>query len=96
MIILKNKLIIIIALTGYLVGCGGGTGDSSVTQEQNFPISAMANQIIAENLDHPDHATWDLDNFSVVDDIKGDEKAESALNTMLDEMVKADQAKQQL
>jgi hypothetical protein len=93
---LKNKLIVVITLSGLLTACGGGGDGATTTQEQGFPISEMTNQIIAENLDHPDHTTWDLDNFTVVDDIDGDLEAESTLNTMLDEMVKADQAKQQL
>jgi len=86
MTLFNIKLVAIISISGLLFGCGGG-GGSTTTQDEGFAISEMTNAIIAENLDHADHTTWNLDNFNVVDDIDGNDKAEAVLNTMVDEMV---------
>jgi len=95
----------VLAITILLSACGGGSSSSTpeiaVTPEPvatpETPLvtnlSDMVDGIIAENVDHADHTTWNLNNFDMVDDIDGNVEAETAMNAMVDAMILADQAK---
>ncbi|MFV2061677.1 MAG: hypothetical protein ACC653_13405 [Gammaproteobacteria bacterium] len=96
---MKNSILTyssILILSVLVTSCGGG--NSANTPEATPPVapvtdlSFMVDGIIAENLDHADHATWDLNNFEVNDDIDGNTEAESKINTMIDSMVTAAEA----
>ncbi len=97
---MKNSLIKLLGLmliSVLLSACGGGGGSGTAAAPESTAttnLSFMVDGIIAENLDHPDHATWNLDNFDVNDDIDGNSQAETSINTMIDEMVLSDQQQQ--
>ncbi len=93
---MKNSLIKLSGLmliSALLSACGGGGSSTAAAPETTAAtdLSFMVDGIIAENLDHPDHASWNLDNFDVNDDIDGNNQAEASINTMIDEMVLSDQ-----
>lgn len=91
---IKNISLVIVAVS--LFACGGGSGsDTAFVPAPEVPaiqantLSAMMDGIIAENVDHADHTTRNLDNYDVSDDIDGNANAEAAVNAMVDAMIAA-------
>jgi len=83
---IKYSILIVLALV--VSACGGGS--TSTLETETMPatdLSVMVDGIIAENLDHADHTTWDLNNFEVNDDINGNAEAETKINAMVDSMI---------
>ena len=77
-----------------LSACGGGNSASPEPEVAPLTnLTFMVDGIIAENTEHADHVTWDLNNFTVNDDIEGNTDAETAINAKVDAMVVAEEAK---
>jgi len=68
-----------------LSACGGGADQSPIEPEVAplTNLSFMVDGITSENLEHADHLTWDLDNFTVNDDIDGDVNNQLIIDAMI-------------
>lgn len=76
--LVKLKLIVIVTVTVFLSACGGGGGSNSATnQKTDYQLFQMVADI---SITTEDSGAWNLDNFSVTDDILDDD---TAFDTML-------------